>query len=1297
MGFKKNMGLLVFIIFIFGMASVCASDVNDAMMVSKDTGQMILSAGNKITDDNLQINEENETLTRANNYESLGVESGAEILGADEEGNYSDLRKDIENGGNLTKSYYRYEVGDGETIKITTPLMIIDGNGAIIDMAGSPSMRVFEVNSSGVTIKNLTIKNANSNGDGGAIYFNASGTVEYCNFTNNVVTGDANYGGAVFFSSGSVANVTNCNFISNTAPSGGAIRSEQGNVTDCNFIDNKATRSNGGSVCFFGDGIVSNCNFTGSSAKNSGGSVYFNEGVANVTNCNFVNNSARYGGAIGCGDIYVKTMNSSTVTNCNFTNNSAIGGAGAVYIDSGVANVTNCNFTNNNAVDRSGGALYLDMGDVENCNFINNFARMGGALLVNNTCNVSNSNFINNFASLDGAAVSFDEGNVINCNFINNSASNDGGAIWATYSGNVAICNFIDNSASHDGGAIFCLMDTIIADTCIFKTDSDTIFQTNTLSPKLNVDDFTTFYGSGEKLTFDLRTNRNSIPVTNGNISMSVYFNDNHSLVGNYDCLSGEGWIPDLPVGSYYAVFDTEYEEFQSISRTIKITIPSIDYYINVTSVTTNNRTVNITAESNIPKNILWDGKLQFILRNGSKINATYCNNGTWWAVHTFENYATYSINASYVGLDNVYVSRGIINIIRANSTITLDDIVLNYGESINVTVTTEGAIGITAKIGENDVDINNFTIPIFNLGAGNYTLTVKTIPDEDHVSVSKAVKITVNKLSTEIKLTNETLDLKVNGTVGDFAQLTPDVGTLDYTSSNDEIAKVVDGKIIALMAGKANITVSYGGNENYTACESTIDVTVTPMDANVTVNKTEYILYVDGEADIIANTNPEGLTIGYVTDDEFISVDDKGHIKALGEGNATILVSVGDNRIYTYDCAVVTVTVNKIPTEIILTNETLDLKVGNISGSVANLYPSDAGNLTFNPSDESVVKVTAGGLIIGLAKGNATVTVSFAGNNKYAAAENKTIFVTVTLRDASVSVKNNTFDMKVDDTFDLNATSNPDLLDVQYSSGNESVAKVNDDGIVTAVGEGTAIITLTVGDDVMYAINSTTVTVTVSKIDTSISVDEKSLELKVGDNSSVTAKLTPADAGNVTFTSSNPSVVTVDKNGNVKAVGAGSATVTASFAGSDKYNVAENVTVPVTVKKIDTSISVDEKSLELKFGDDSSVTAKLTPADAGKVTFTSSNSSVVTVDADGKVKAVGVGSATITVSYGGSDKSINLAKEQASKEMEELENKCKTIEENKDREIENLVSDLKDSAKSKMDETVELVKKAIG
>jgi hypothetical protein len=61
------------------------------------------------------------------------------------------------------------------------------------------------------------------------------------------------------------------------------------------------------------------------------------------------------------------------------------------------------------------------------------------------------------------------------------------------------------------------------------------------------------------------------MPVDNGNISISVYYKNNDSWVGNYSCLSGEGWTVSLPVGSYYAVFNTEYAGFQAISRTITI------------------------------------------------------------------------------------------------------------------------------------------------------------------------------------------------------------------------------------------------------------------------------------------------------------------------------------------------------------------------------------------------------------------------------------------------------------------------------------------------------------------------------------------------------------------------------------------------------------------------------------------------------------------------------------------------------------------------------------------------------
>ena len=79
-------------------------------------------------------------------------------------------------------------------------------------------------------------------------------------------------------------------------------------------------------------------------------------------------------------------------------------------------------------------------------------------------------------------------------------------------------------------------------------------------------------------ITFGLKTN-SGIPVANGNISISVYFKDNDAWVGNYSCLSGEGWTPDLPVGLYYAIFDTEYAEFKPINWTITVAFPQHTFW----------------------------------------------------------------------------------------------------------------------------------------------------------------------------------------------------------------------------------------------------------------------------------------------------------------------------------------------------------------------------------------------------------------------------------------------------------------------------------------------------------------------------------------------------------------------------------------------------------------------------------------------------------------------------------------------------------------------------------------------
>lgn len=125
---------------------------------------------------------------------------------------YSELSSEIGSGGNITLKHDYYAYDSGESIEITDDNSVINGNGAIIDMAGS-HVQAFKVNASGVTIKDLTIKNANVenyvSGVGGAIYFSSSGFVENCNFLNNI----AYDGGAVYFRES--GEVTNSNFENN--------------------------------------------------------------------------------------------------------------------------------------------------------------------------------------------------------------------------------------------------------------------------------------------------------------------------------------------------------------------------------------------------------------------------------------------------------------------------------------------------------------------------------------------------------------------------------------------------------------------------------------------------------------------------------------------------------------------------------------------------------------------------------------------------------------------------------------------------------------------------------------------------------------------------------------------------------------------------------------------------------------------------------------------------------------------------------------------------------------------------
>ena len=524
---------------------------------------------------------------------------------------------------------------------------------------------------------------------------------------------------------------------------------------------------------------------------------------------------------------------------------------------------------------------------------------------------------------------------------------------------------------------------------------------------------------------------------------------------------------------------------------------------------------------------------------------------------------------------------------------------------------------------------------------AGTATVTGK------FETASNTVSFTINdpKIPTEIKIANSTVNLKANDEIPAGATLTPDAGNVTYTSSNSSVAVVVNGKIKALAAGSANITVSFAGNDTYAAAENkTIVVNVALADASVSVNNDTLDLLVKGTFDLEATTVPSGLNVSYSsTNESVVTVNSDGKVTAVGAGNATIVVTVGDDKVYAINSTNVSVNV-KIPTAIddILIPE---LRVGNKFTLRYILVDSNTGwiimedlEYTVTSTNESVVKAYFDNRIVieCVGEGNANVTAGFAGNDKYAAAENKTFTLTVNKVPTEIKIANSTVNLKANDEIESGATLTPaGAGNVTYTSSNSSVAVVVN-GKIKALAEGNATITVSFAGDYKYAAaENKTIAVNVSLNDASLSVDNSTLDLFVGDYYTLTVVTVP-EGLNVTFTPDNSGVVSVE-NGKVTALKGGEGSVRVSVGGDGVYEF-KSVDVTVTVKKIPTEISVANSTVDLKANDDIDVGATLTPADAGNLTYTSSNSSVAVVE-NGKIKALAAGTANITVSFVANDK----------------------------------------------------------
>ena len=219
---------------------------------------------------------------------------------------------------------------------------------------------------------------------------------------------------------------------------------------------------------------------------------------------------------------------------------------------------------------------------------------------------------------------------------------------------------------------------------------------------------------------------------------------------------------------------------------------------------------------------------------------------------------------------------------------------------------------------------------------------------------------------------------------------------------------------------------------------------------------------------------------------------------------------------------------------------------------------------------------------------------------------------------------------LPVGSTQTLTATIAPEgaKVTVEWSSENDAVAVVNENGEVTGVAPGTTVISARAEESVATC----KVTVTAVK-PTKIELSSRTLELTVGSEHALEVKITPenAVADDITWYTSDDKVATV-KDGLVKAVAKGDATITVKCNGGELAAVCQvKVTEENTVIK-PTAVEVAPETLALKVGEKGSLTVTYTPANAEvtDLVWETSDNTVATV-ADGEVTALKAGEALIT------------------------------------------------------------------
>ena len=352
-----------------------------------------------------------------------------------------------------------------------------------------------------------------------------------------------------------------------------------------------------------------------------------------------------------------------------------------------------------------------------------------------------------------------------------------------------------------------------------------------------------------------------------------------------------------------------------------------------------------------------------------------------------------------------------------------------------------------------------------------------------------------------------------------------------------------------------------------------------------MTVTPSRIEIIEGGSAALSASVSPEAASDRVVSwsssDRSVAAVDKTGTVQGLKPGTATV-TATAEGKSGT--CAVTVKAKAVNVTEVTLDKTELTLTEGETGTLTATVKPDNADNrkVTWSSDKTEIATVDGAGRVTAVKAGEAVVTVTTEDGGKTATCK-------VTVKAKAVNVTEVTLDkteltLTEGGTETLTATVKPDNADnrkVTWSSDKTEVATVDGAGRVTAVKAGEAVVTVTTEDGGKTATCKVTVKAKVVPV-TGVEVNPWAVTLSVRGTSKLSYTIRPADATNqnVKWESESPSVATVDSEGNVQGVAAGTAKVcvTTEDGGFKSY-------CTVTVKKAESKFEVGGLWYEYFYG----------------------------------------------------------------------------------------------------------------